>query len=80
MINPSIYKHYKGNLYEVIGIAKHRDTMADTVVYKPLYESVSPPPPPFFGFDQQICGKKSWSIMERKSKDLLRLRINGQKI
>lgn len=29
-----IYKHFKGNLYEVLAIAKHTETMEDMVVYK----------------------------------------------
>ena len=32
-----VYRHYKGNLYEVIGFAKHSETMEDMVVYKALY-------------------------------------------
>jgi len=32
------YEHYKGGRYEVINIAKHRETMEDLVIYRPLYE------------------------------------------
>lgn len=31
-----IYKHYKGNLYKVIGIARHSETLEAMVVYEPL--------------------------------------------
>ena len=32
-----IYKHYKGNLYELLYIANHSETLEKMVVYKALY-------------------------------------------
>ncbi len=33
-----LYKHYKGNVYEVIGIAKHSESLEEMVVYKATYQ------------------------------------------
>ena len=33
------YQHYKGNFYEVIGIARHSETLEEMVVYRALYDS-----------------------------------------
>jgi len=32
-----IYKHYKGNEYEVVGFATHSETLEKMVIYKALY-------------------------------------------
>lgn len=37
MIKLGRYRHFKGNEYEVIGIAKHSETLQDYVVYRALY-------------------------------------------
>lgn len=32
-----IYRHYKGNLYEVLELARHSETEQELVVYRALY-------------------------------------------
>ena len=34
---PGVYRHYKGNRYRVIGLARHSETLEVMVVYQPLY-------------------------------------------
>lgn len=36
-IAPGCYRHYKGGLYEVLGVARHSETLAPMVVYRALY-------------------------------------------
>ena len=31
------YRHYKGGEYEVVGVARHSETLEPLVVYRPLY-------------------------------------------
>ena len=38
-LQPGQYRHYKGGLYEVTGIARHTETLEAMVVYKSLNQS-----------------------------------------
>ncbi len=37
MVRPGRYRHYKGQEYEVIGVAKDSETEEEVVVYRALY-------------------------------------------
>lgn len=55
------YKHYKGNEYEVIGVAKHSETLEEMVVYRALYgeKQIWVRPIQIFLEEIEIDGKKT---------------------
>ena len=58
MLKLGIYKHYKGKFYEVIGIAKHRETLEELVVYYDDKQNLWVRPLKMFIEDVEIDGKK----------------------
>lgn len=37
-IKQGIYRHYSGNLYEVIGTARHSETLEELIIYKDVHK------------------------------------------
>ena len=55
-----VYRHYKGGLYQVIGLARHSENDEWLVVYYPLYGDVNPSNlwvRPFAVFTQMVVTK-----------------------
>ncbi|MDP3997201.1 MAG: DUF1653 domain-containing protein [Candidatus Andersenbacteria bacterium] len=60
MIKLGKYRHYKGKEYEVIGVAKHSETLEELVVYRALYgeHQIWARPVVMFLEEVEVYGKK----------------------
>ena len=65
-VTPGIYKHYKGRLYKVIGVARHTETLEEFVVYHALYE------------DKKFGKNAMW--VRPKKMFLEHVEVNGKKV
>lgn len=56
------YKHYKGQEYRVIGVAKHSETLEELVIYEALYDNPESKlwvrPKDMFLEEEDVDGKK----------------------
>lgn len=48
------YRHYKGGEYEVIGVARHSETLEPLIVYRPLYQDSGLWVRPYQTFFEQV--------------------------
>ncbi|MCW8109668.1 DUF1653 domain-containing protein [Alteromonas ponticola] len=52
---PGLYRHYKGNEYQVLGVARHSETDELVVVYKPCYGEQALWVRPLAMFCETVC-------------------------
>ena len=38
-VRVGVYRHYKGNRYQVLGVGRHTETLEKLVLYQALYDS-----------------------------------------
>ena len=48
------YRHYKGKEYEVLGVARHSETLEPMVIYRPLYNQTGLWVRPYTMFLEQV--------------------------
>ena len=48
------YRHYKGNEYEIIGVANHSETLEKMVVYRALYGENEIWVRPLYMWDEEV--------------------------
>lgn len=74
-MNLGLYKHYKGNYYEVIALAKSSETLEEMVVYKALYDSEQ-----FGHYQIWVRPRKMFEelIKDKNGNDIPRFKFIGQ--
>ncbi|MES1146769.1 MAG: DUF1653 domain-containing protein [Solimonas sp.] len=53
-IKPGRYRHYKGGEYEVLGMARHSESLEPLVLYRPLHNDSGLWARPFKMFTEQV--------------------------
>ena len=48
------YRHYKGGEYEILGVARHSETLEPVVIYRPLYNQTGLWVRPYSMFVEQV--------------------------
>jgi len=57
---PGLYRHYKGLLYEVVGMARHSETLEPLTLYRALYGRRELWVRPAAMFEEQVLIDGQW--------------------
>lgn len=70
MLKKGIYRHYKGNLYELVDVALHSEDLSEMIVYRALYGDEKLWVRPAYMWDEEVTvdGKtvKRFELVEEK--------------
>ncbi len=68
-LKPGLYRHFKGNLYRLLYVAKHSETLEPMVVYQALYGEMGIWVRPASMWNEHIerdgyCGPRFYAVEE----------------
>lgn len=66
-----IYRHYKGNLYKVINIATHTETLEEMVIYRRVKGDTSIWARPMSMWNEIVNGVPRFKLVEAEDEKLL---------